>query len=162
MGIPFGILMLLFDGLDGNGFSLLSSLLKGVFFGLFMSLTLVTLHILHLKRMEVKITRDNIGIKHRKVIKSDITPEELIHKLKADPVIGKMKISKDENNIGILADMNWRSMGENISIRITPSNDKLNVFEISSKPIANTALIDMGKNLYNVSRIEKLITAARL
>ena len=158
MAIPFGLLMFLIDGLDGNGADPINSMLKGLFFGLFMSLTMVTLHITQLKKNGVeKITAENIGVKHKKVVKSATTKEELIHQLKTDPILGKMKMSETENNIHITSNMTWKSMGERISIRFNPGTDHSSEYEISSKPIGKYTLVDNGSSWLNVNRIERLI-----
>ncbi|NKI25502.1 hypothetical protein HCG49_02875 [Arenibacter sp. 6A1] len=157
-GIPYGLIMMAFDFVDGNGFRLWKFLLMASFFGITMSLILVSFHKHRLQKNGIQvITDENLGVTQRKSLTSELNKLELIEKLKIDPIIGKMKMTKIENGILLKTGMTWKSWGE--EIKIIQKTDIVTDFEyqISSSPKLRTTLIDYGKNLENINRIEKAI-----
>jgi len=157
MGIPWGILMLLFDLLDGTGFSFWKLVLRIVLFGGFMSLTLVSLHILKLNKIGAGKLPESLGVNHTRYINSSIVPNELASRLEADPAISKIYISDSENEIKLDTSLTWASFGENISIQARPIGSNQFEYKISSSPKLGTTLVDFGKNIQNVNRIEKIL-----
>lgn len=156
-GIPYGLLMLAF-GLIGSEGRLWKFLVMTIGFGIIMSLTLVTLHRYRLKKIGVQeITDENIRVGHTKNFKSGLNKNELIEKLKSDPIIGKMKIKEIENGVLVKTGINLMTWGEKIKIILQSDRDPDFEYKVSSHPIVITTLVDYGKNLQNVNRIEKLI-----
>lgn len=116
-GIPYGLLMLIFDLAVGNGFKLWRFLFLTFFFGVMMSLTLVSYHKYKLKKIGVqKLTDQNLGASQKKNVKSELTKSEVIEKLKTDPILGKLKMMETENGILLKTGMTWKSWGEEIKI----------------------------------------------
>tara|TARA_R110002049_G_C8839165_1_gene536233 strand:+ start:67 stop:597 length:531 start_codon:yes stop_codon:yes gene_type:complete len=157
-GIPYGLIMLGFDLLDGDGFRLWKFLFMTFFFGITMSIILVSFHKNRLKKNGIQeLTDKNLGVNQAKSLKSELSKIELIEKLKLDPIIGKMKMNETENGIVLKTDMTWKSWGEEIKIILKSIKGKEFEYEISSNPKLKTTLVDYGKNLQNVNKIEEVI-----
>jgi len=157
-GIPYGLIMLGFDLADGNGFRLWKFLFLTFFFGITMSLILVSFHRYRLKKNGVQeLTNQNLGVSQMKNLKSELNTSELIEKLKTDPIIGKMKMQEIENGIVLKTGMTWKSWGEEIRIILQTKGESDFDYQISSSPKLKTTIVDYGKNLENVTRIENVI-----
>jgi len=157
-GIPYGLIMLGFDLADGNGFRLWKYLFMTFFFGITMSLILVSFHRYRLKKNGIQeITNDNVGVNQSRNLKTGLNKTDLINKLKTDPIIGKMKMTKIENGILLKSGMTWKSWGEEIKIILKSENETDFEYQISSSPKLKTTLVDYGKNLENINRIESAI-----
>src|ERR1700741_678421 len=89
-GIPYGLMMLGLDLIVGNGFEISKFLFLTLFFGITMSLILVSFHRYKLKKNGVKeITDADLEVNQIKNVKSALNKKEMIEKLKSDPIIGK-------------------------------------------------------------------------
>ena len=157
-GITYGLITLGFDLADGDGFRLWKFLFTTVFFGATMSLILVSFHNYRLKKNGIQeISNDKVGVNQTKNLKSNLNRKDLINKLKTDPIIGKMKMIEIENGIILKTGMTLQSWGEEIKI-ILKSNQKNNFeYQVSSRPKLKTTLVDYGKNLENINRIENVL-----
>jgi len=128
------------------------------FFGITMSLTLVSFHRYRLKKNGVQeITNDNVGVNQSRNLKTGLNKTDLINKLKTDPLIGKMTMKEIENGILLKSRMTWKSWGEEIKIILKTENETDFEYQISSSPKLKTTLVDYGKNLENINRIESAI-----
>lgn len=157
-GIPYGLIMLGFDLADGTGFRLWKYLFLTFFFGITMSLILVFFHKYRLKKNGIQeITDQNLGVSQKRNLKSELNKSELIEKLKTDPIIGKMKMTEIENGILLKTGMTWKSWGEEIKIILQGREESNFDYQISSSPKLKTTIVDYGKNLENVTRIENVI-----
>ncbi len=157
-GIPYGLLMTIFDFVDGNEFSIWKFLFSTLFFGITMSLILVSYHKNRLKKNGIQeINVDNIGVNQSRFFETRFNKVELIQKLKADPIIGKMKIKEIENGIFLTTGITWKSWGEEIKIILKSEKDNNFQYLISSNPKLKITLIDYGKNLENINLIENVI-----
>jgi hypothetical protein len=127
-------------------------------FGCIMSLTLVTVHLVCLKRMKInKFTNSNLGVVQSKIIISNLNKIELFQKIENHPLIRKLNYKKTENVILIHTGLNWKTWGEVIKIECVSQNDIETVCKITSKPKLITTILDYGKNLDNVIMIENII-----
>ncbi len=157
-GIPYGLIMIGFDLLDGDGFKLWKFLSLTFFFGITMSLILVFFHKYRLKKNEIQeLTDENLGVSQTKEIKTNLGRTELINKLKTDPIIGKMKMTETENEITLKTGITWKSWGEEIKIILKSKTDSDFDYQISSSPKLRTTIVDYGKNLQNLKRLENVI-----
>lgn len=157
-GIPYGLLMIGTDILEGEGFSLFKFLFLTFFFGITMSLTLVSFHRYRLKKSGIQeMTDQNLGVSQKKNVKSELNKSELIEKLQSDPKIRKMRMREIENGIILKTGMTWKSWGEEIKIILQSKEEGDFIYQITSSPKIKTTMVDYGKNLENVNRIEKLI-----
>lgn len=158
MGVSYGICMLVIGLVNGHEFRLGFFLFSTLIFGTTMSLFSVSVHIRRLKKIGVqKITSDNLKVSQNKVLKSKLTKAMLIEKLQIDPLMGKMKMTEIEQGLIIETGMTWKSRGEEIKIIISSFENKLYEYQISSKPKLKPTLVDFGRNLENVNRIESLL-----
>ena len=157
-GIPYGLIMIGFDLLDGDAFKMWKFLFLTFFFGISMSLTLVSFHKYRLKKNGIQeLSDENLGVTQTKEIQTKIRKTELISKLKKDPIIGKMKMIETENGIALKSGVSWKSWGEEIKIVLKSETDPDFEYQISSSPRLKTTIIDFGKNLQNLNRIENVI-----
>jgi hypothetical protein len=157
-GILYGMLTVGFDLADGNGFRLWKFLFLTFFFGVTMALLLVSFHKYRLKKNGAQeITEQNLGVSQKKNLKSEWNTSELIEKLKTDPIIGKMKMQEIENGIILKTGMTWISWGEEIRIILQTKRESDFDYQISSRPKLKMTLVDFGKNLENVTRIENVM-----
>ncbi|WP_299438310.1 hypothetical protein [uncultured Aquimarina sp.] len=157
-GIPYGLIMLGFDLADGEGFRLWKYLFMTFFFGITMSLILVSFHQYRLKKNGIQeISNDNIRVNQSINLKTGLNKTDLIKKLKTDPIIGKMKMKEIENGILLKSGISWKSWGEEIKIMLKSEKESDFEYIISSSPKLKTTLVDYGKNLENVYRIENVI-----
>jgi hypothetical protein len=158
LGIPYGLLTAGFDFADGNGFRLWKFLFSTFFFGVTMSFLLVSFHKYSLKKNGVQeMTDQNLGVSQKKNLKSEFNKSELIEKLKSDPIIGKMKMQEIENGIILKTGMTLLSWGEEIRIILQTKGESDFDYQISSRPKLKITLVDFGKNLENVTRIENVM-----
>ena len=157
-GIPFALISLGFDLVDGVDINVGKFIFLSFFFGLAMSLIMGTLHRKRLKNVTGQELNDqNLSVNQHRNIKSKLDKSELLEKLKKDPVISKMNLQEVENGILLKTGITWMSWGE--EIKIIQQSDQENDFEyqISSRPKMKTTLVDYGKNLENVTLIENTI-----
>lgn len=157
-GIPYGLIMTGIDIAAGSGFSLWKFLFLTFFFGVTMSIGMVTFHRYRLKKNGIReLTDENLKVSQTKDFKSKLNRQELIEKLKSDPIIGKMEMTEVENGILINSGMSWKSWGEEIKIILNSNRDEEFVYRVSSKPKLKMTLVDFGKSHSNINRIEKVI-----
>ena len=158
-GLLFGLLSALIDFPYSSGFEIQRYLFKALFFGGFMAVLLGTFHILGLKHAGVKsFNAGNLAVKQKKNVRSDINFTRLVSKLKSDPTTQKMELAPDGKHLVIQTGMSWKSWGEKIGIRVIRETANETEYEIVSEPKLRTTLLDNGRNLGNVLRIEKLLS----
>lgn len=158
-GVPYGLIMIGIDLATGIEFKLWKFLFLIFFFGTTMSLILVSFHIKRLKRIGITdFTLENLKVSLTRVLKSELNLQELIEKLQDNPTVGKMRLQKIENGILLKSGISWKSWGEEIKITLTSTHDTEFEYQVSSRPKMKATLLDYGKNLENVNRIESIIT----
>ncbi len=157
-GVTYGLILFLLDLMNNNEFALSKFLFMTLFFGITMSLTLVPLHKYRLKKIGIQeITDENLKVNQSKTLNSELNTAALIEILASDPIIGKMKMIETKNGIHLKTGISWKSWGENIKITLKSEQDSRFEYEISSSPKLKTTIVDYGKSLENIKRIEKLI-----
>ena len=157
--IPFFVLTYLFDLLAGEP-SVGSPLLKSGFYGLFMAIIFISGHIFSIREKKLgPINAETIKVFQKKSIKSNLSQSSLIEKLLEDPACNKLDIRTSENEILIRTRTTFWSWGEKIKILIHHASDGMNQFMVTSHPEVRFTMVDYGKNIQNVQRIEKLITS---
>lgn len=154
-GIPYGLMMIGWDLLEGEDFKLGKFLFLTFFFGITMSLITVSFHRYRLKKNGVQeLNEDNLRVSHNKTVKTNLGRAELIQKLKRDPIIGKMRMTETEKGITLMTGINWKSWGEEIKIVLKSQSNAYYEYQISSSPKLKVTLLDYGKNLQNLKRLE--------
>lgn len=157
-GIPYGLIMLGFDLAGGDELNPWKYLLMTFFFGIVMSVILVSLHNYRLKKNGVKeITNETVGVNQTRILKTELNTSKLIEKLREDPIIGKMKMIEIDHGILLQTGMTWKSWGEEIKIMLKSKEGSDFEYTISSSPKLKTTVVDYGKNLENVNRIEMVL-----
>ena len=156
--IPYFALITLFSLDKISEIFMLKDISASLFFGIFMSLVLVSFHLYKLKKDGVEnITDENIGVNQTITLETKLNKNELIQKLKLDPEIGKMKMSEMENGVLLKTGITLKSWGEEIKIIIKSNKENNFEYQVSSSPKLKTTIIDYGKNLENVNKIESVI-----
>jgi len=157
-GIPFGLLMMVYDVLAGEPFSIWRFLFLTVFFGVTMSIVLVSLHRYRLRKNGIKeLTESNLKVIQKRKYVSSLSKQEFMNKLADDEILGAMNLTELENGIKLSSGMTWKSWGETITVIINPISQDEYEYEIISKPKVNAAMVDYGKNLENVNRVEEIL-----
>lgn len=157
-GIPFGLILASSDLADGNEFGLVKFLFNTFFFGITLSLIFVSFHRYSLKKYGIQeITNDNLGVNQSGRLNTELNLTELIRTLKTDPVFGKMKMTEIENGVLLKSGVSWKSWGEEIKILLKTDQENNFEYHISSIPILKLTILDYGKNLGNIKRMENLI-----
>ena len=163
MGIPFALLMTLMDVFLGEEFSVFKFIFHTVFFGGTMAMFAMYMQKGRLKKMGVTdFTTENLAVNQSRVIQSNISIKELIDRLKSDEFFGKMKLKENRNVIQLRSKASWRSWGEKIRIIIISEESGLIKYDVFSEPVIGITLVDYGKNLENVERLERLMTVENL
>ncbi len=157
-GVPYGLCMMGVDWALGNGFRWGRFLFLMFFFGLTMSLVLVSLHKYKLRKLGVReIDDDNIGVRQSRKLSSRLSLSELTDKLKANSATRKMRVKEIENGILLKTGISWKSWGEIIKIVLKNRSETGFEYQITSYPKLKTSLVDYGKSIENINRIEELL-----
>jgi hypothetical protein len=158
-GIPFALLMRVWDTLLGFEHSIYTYIFHCIFFGGFMSATLVSWHIKALKKLGIHdFNASTLNPIQCKAIQSHLHPEEMLSIFKTDHELNKMHVRQTEHEILLEAPITWKSWGERITIRRKAVHAGYKEYELVSRPRLKTTYIDFGKNFQNIMKIEKLIT----
>ncbi len=157
-GFNFGLLTVIMDLILGNKLSIWGFLSAALFFGVFMSLILVSISISRLKKMGLKdFSDEDLAMKQKREIVSALNIPEIVERLKKDEKTGKMKLQMLENGIQLSSGVSWESWGEIINIIQIPIEENKYKYQIISKPKLSTTIIDYGKDFENVNRIKKIL-----
>jgi hypothetical protein len=65
------------------------------------------------------------------------------------------KFNRDGLIVTARTPINWRSVGEVMSVRLSDAGRGKTLVEVSSHSVLRTAIFDWGKNLHNLKRFEK-------
>jgi hypothetical protein len=157
-GLAFGVVMLIFDLIEGTSHSPERFLYRVLFFGLFMSIVLGISQIIALKSLGVKtMTKEALSMRQSRKVLSPFSLQELKSHIQADPILKRMALTDTAEGIDLNAGMGWSSFGENITVTAKPTADQKTDYEITSTPVFKITLVDYGKNLKNVTRISNLL-----
>jgi len=157
-GPGFGIFMSLTDLLFGVGFQFNQFLFRTLFFGVTMSVLLVSIHVAGLRGKGVKIfSKENLNPIQKRSIDSAVNKNQLIEKISTDPVLRGMDIKETELGLILKSDMSLFSSGNRISIQNDPKVGLVNHYEIVSRPVLKSTLLDYGTSYNQVTRLEKLL-----
>jgi hypothetical protein len=157
-GFYFGILMVGADLIMGNGFILWKFPLHFIFSGSVFSFLLVSSYKTELKRIGIQeITDDVIKVHQSRNIRTELNRAALIERLKADPAFGKMKMTVMEHGIQIKSGVSSKSWGEEINIILQSESSNGFEYLVSSRPSSKITLLDMGRNIEHINRIENLM-----
>lgn len=157
-GVSYGLVMLAFNWADGTPFHIWRFLFSTLFFGMAMSLLLVSLHTYRIKQRGIQeITEDHLRLFQSQIFKTSLTHTELLERLKSDPIIAQMKATEIENGIQLSSGRSLYSWGEKITVLLKSEGPGEYEYEVTSRPKVKVTLLDYGKNLENVKRIENLI-----
>jgi hypothetical protein len=153
LGIPFGLLIAIFDGInEGLAVGLRSGIISGLVFGFFMSLIFGTFQKLSTNAM--KTIGDKV-VEPKQTKKKSIhgTYEEIFNKclVSLNKINAKVKpYDKTDGVIYASTPLSWKSWGEDIEVLIIKESDHRVMVSITSSPRLKTTMIDFGKGWTNV------------
>lgn len=158
-GIPYGLIMGLYRGDATTG------LVLGSFFGLFMSLSLGTMHFIYSKKLKSYGSGNTTGVHQEKTLELQLPFYKICNLCitSLEAVNGRI-VEKSEQEEGTSAKvvaktkMTWKSFGESIQFDIHKINSDKTEVKISSKPTLGTTLVDYGRNLENIEKISDFLT----
>lgn len=157
-GVPYGLLMTLWDVMEGKEFQLWKFLFLTFFFGITMSWLLVSQMRSRLNKIGIReIADQHLQVHQTRAIRSRWGIDQLAEKIKGDPKLGRMKTTRVNDGIMMISPISWKSWGERIRIILNTSSGDEFEYQVSSQPRLGTTIIDFGKSLENVDRIEHLI-----
>ncbi len=157
-GFFFGITTIGIDLVRGNDFILWKVLFFVFIQGGLFSFLFVSLYKTELNRIGIQdITDDVIKVHQSRNIKTEFNRTDLMERLKADPAIGKMKMKEIENGIQLKTGVTSKSWGEDINIILKSENSNGFEYLVSSRPSFKLTVLDMGRNIEHINRIENLI-----
>jgi hypothetical protein len=123
-----------------------------------MSLTLVSIHWYKLKQAGVEnLTDENVRVNQTRVIETELNVNELVEKLKSDSIFRKLNWKESDNGVSATTGFSIYSWGEVISINFKSKNEAHFEYQVSSRSKLQTTIVDFGKNLANVNKIERII-----
>ena len=157
-GLGYGILISLVDLLFGGGFQFDQFIRRSLTFGILMSGILVSIHVLGLRGKGVKkFSTSILSPVQKRSISSVLDKNKVVEKISTDPVLNKMEIKETENGVILKSAMSLFSYGNRISIQGDAGHGAMNHYEIVSRPVAITTLLDYGTSYNQVTRLEKLM-----
>ena len=98
-----------------------------------------------------------MNVNQKSTLVSNLNFEELSQKLHDDVVLGKMNFNQTKDSIELSSGASWRSWGEIISIQSKELAYGKYEYEISSSPRVKTTIIDCGKSLENIIKIQSVL-----
>lgn len=159
MGLGFACVMLLLNLLFGDPNSLFKFVFHFLGFGAIMSLLGVSAHMAFLKKEGVRdFTKENLSVVQRRKVVSPLTKQDLVHRIQSDTALKKMEMHDGGDEIKLISLIHWKSFGEVIKIKFRHLQDELNEIEIISRPRIKFTMLDSGKNLSNVNKVEDVIS----
>jgi len=159
IAIPLGIYMLLNDYFTHDTSHLLSSILHAIFLAILLSGIVVTVHLSSIQfNQHEDLSADNIRVRQSRKIISKIDSKTLIERLRSDMYFGKMKMSNKDQSLVLKAGISLQSFGETITITPKRLNNTEIEYLVKSEPLIEFTVIDYGKNLKNVTRLEAILT----
>lgn len=159
MGTGFALLTGLAEFVVDHTFNLPKLLFSFIFFGGLMSLLFGISHVNGLKKLGITdFTAENLSPRQKRIIRSRVGVDELVQKLKADPETKKLETAEHNNLISFKTSFSKWTWGEKVTIHATKVSDTETEYLIESRPQLKTHMVDSGRNLRNVMRVEKLLT----
>jgi len=154
-GLGFAITNSITDFLFGFDFHIWKFISEIVIFGGVLSLFVVSTNRWELKKRGLEDKK--IKLVNKKVVRSKMSLDNLLEKIKKAFFFERHKIKKIDGGIELDSNMTGISWGERMTIKCHKLEDGLNEFEIVSKPRWRFTLLDGGANYENVMMVENLL-----
>ncbi len=162
-GIPYAILMAIWDLAEGKGFNFQKFLFFSISFGALMSLILVSIHLYFIKKKGIKeISEENLSTTQKRDVTSTLSPQELLERLKNKTKFRKIKPEIDGNEIYFKTGVTWKTWGEKIRLRYSKIAENKYKYQVVSQPKIKTVIFDYGNSIENVNLIEKILKEGRI
>ena len=157
-GIFAGILSMVLGGLEEGLFFGVAS---GLLYGGVMSLTLGTIQHLCIRKYKAAGVEKADDLHQVRKVRLTLSLEraydhciDAVGQIKRGRVVNEDRV---EARIDAKAGMTWKSFGERITISLVRVDDNATDVEICSRPSLGTTLVDYGKNIENVRKMESFL-----
>lgn len=153
--IGFGLLMMIFDFVVYGDINIVSNLISGIGFGIFMTGILGYWNKKSVKRKSSADSTNDYDVKQTKEINLPV-PYDKAFELCIESVnqLKKPKIKEKNYSGGVITaktGITWDTFGDTVSFKLTETKDYTHIV-VSSKPVF-FQVVDYGKNLENVNNI---------
>ncbi len=160
-GLPFAILMMLFNWAIGDTFSLWKFFSYLILFGILNGIFSTKMQTFYLKKLGVtRIDPNTINVRQSKIIDSNASLNEVFDLLEKKLFIKKINLVAENNSIKMRTKFSTISWSEIVQVKKLNEVDGLYQYEVSSKPFFPQVMFDAGRNYKNVLEIEKLIATS--
>lgn len=158
MGIPFGIGMVVYSLLNGRGFVLWEFLLSVILFGGLMAFFMVREMKKKFKNIgKAEIDEQDLELAYTKTVVSNLSPEQLLEKLKGNRDFKLAKFSHNKKEINLKAGMKWLTWAEKLNINSKAISDSNYEYEITSEARTKTIMRDYTLKFQFVRKVEELL-----
>ena len=158
-----GIMYIVFIGIysvlfRNTEYTFLDVVTSGLLFGITMSIGLGSTHYFAIREIRSDSSNSKSTVHQSREINLNV-PIGKDHELCIESLkfIKKGKLLKNDNTNGIIeakAGLTWKTFGDRIKFNLKKTDGHTTLIEVSSKPLLKITLVDYGKNLENVNKIE--------
>ncbi len=157
-GGVFALIMTLFDLAAGDPVLVWKVLFYFLFFGLLMGYFYLAQTRAELRRLGISPDSPEAWkTHHRRTIVSTVAPAALRRMLEAEKWV--RKIREEGEGIRLTTRPTARGWGERVELSVESLPDGSYRYELSSRPRLFPTMVDFGKNLENLQRLEAMLKA---
>ena len=158
-GIGLSILLVLTDPLLGISNDWSYYLFMSFFCGVFMSLSLVSMHLYFLDSKGIKKFDDEIlKPTQSSELDSALSPNQLVERLKSNRAYRSARIKIEDERVELRTGFSWKSFGERITINFRELSGGKYHYKILSRPILKTTLVDYGRSVGHIQRLREILS----
>jgi hypothetical protein len=162
-GSCFGLIVGVYVALSsGLLMGLVTGLVMGAIFGLLLSSLLFLMQFATVRLMSYDVSEETLGVYQVRTLEMGLPYEEafILCVASLQAVKGAKLQSEDraEGRIEAKTGINWKTLGDDISIDILRSSHTMRI-RVVSRPSLMTTVVDYGQNLDNVERMTGYLKA---
>ena len=158
MGVLFGSWITISSLITDGTVDPFEVIFQFVFCGLIGSWVLVHYHIEMIKNLGFKeLSQDVLSSKQERLISTQYSQTELMDAVLNDPVLGKLYLRKNDDEITLRTGVSFYSLGTTIHIESLGQREDKNEYKVESKPRYYIGQADGGKSLKYITQIEKVV-----
>lgn len=132
-----------------------------LFFGVAMSIFMIRMQRHRMKQAGIGEKEGGaLNVNQYRKVRTVLPPHQLVNALRADEALGAVKFQETEEEVRFDMGVTWWSWGEKLTVKLVEVHAASYEYEIKSIPKIKATLIDYGKNLENVKRVEAVLTQA--
>jgi len=154
--IGFGLLMIIVDFIAYREIQIVSNIISGIAFGVFMTGILGFWHARSVKNTSSAESEKDYDVKQTKEIELPVSyPQAFQLCIDSLSQLKNPKIKENDDSRGVIVaktGMTWDTFGDTISFKLRKMGENQTRIVISSKPLF-IQVVDYGKNLENINKI---------